>query len=59
VLAHDSTRPEVGVPVARVLAPGLRHLDRRLGPGRLHDVPARLGWVPPGPRELNPVWLFV
>ncbi|MFI2754779.1 TOMM precursor leader peptide-binding protein [Cellulomonas sp. P22] len=59
VLVHDASRPETGVPVARVLAPGLRHLDRRLAPGRLHDVPARLGWVEPGPRELNPVWLFV
>ncbi len=59
VLVHDATRPETGVPVARVLAPGLRHLDRRLGPGRLHDVPARLGWAPPGPLEPNPLWLFV
>ncbi|WP_159066889.1 TOMM precursor leader peptide-binding protein [Cellulomonas timonensis] len=59
VLVHDVTRPETGIPVARVVAPGLRHLDRRLGPGRLHNVPARLGWAPPGPLEPNPVWLFV
>ncbi|MDM8084782.1 TOMM precursor leader peptide-binding protein [Cellulomonas cellasea] len=59
VLVHDATRPETGIPVARVVAPGLRHLDRRLAPGRLHDVPARLGWAPPGPLDPNPVWLFV
>ena len=39
----DQTRPDVGVPVVRVIVPGLRHFYRRFGPGRLYDVPVRLG----------------
>ncbi|HSM06703.1 MAG TPA: TOMM precursor leader peptide-binding protein [Longimicrobiales bacterium] len=61
VWLHDLTRPDVGFPTVRVLVPGLRHFWRRLGPGRLYEVPPRLGWLP-GPRsehELNPVSLFV
>ena len=45
VLVLDLTRPDIGLPVAKVFAPGLRHLWSRLGPGRLYDVPAELGWV--------------
>lgn len=61
VLVHDLTRPDVGFPVARVFVPGLRHFWRRLGPGRLYDVPGALGWVPaPTPEDaINPVSLFV
>lgn len=40
----DCTRPMLGIPVARLLAPGLRSVQRRLGPGRLYDVPVKLGW---------------
>jgi ribosomal protein S12 methylthiotransferase accessory factor len=40
----DLTRPEVGLPVVRAIAPGLRHFWARLGPGRLYDVPVRMGW---------------
>jgi oxazoline/thiazoline synthase len=39
----DQTRPDVGVPVVRVIVPGLRHFYRRFGPGRLYDVPVKLG----------------
>jgi oxazoline/thiazoline synthase len=39
----DQTRPDVGVPVVRVIAPGLRHFYRRFAPGRLYDVPVKLG----------------
>ncbi len=42
-LVLDQTRPDVEVPVARVIVPGLRHFYRRLGPGRLYDVPVKLG----------------
>lgn len=45
VLVHDLTRPDVGFPVVKVIVPGLRHFWRRLGPGRLYDVPVRLGWT--------------
>lgn len=61
VLVHDLTRPDVGLSVARVLAPGLRHFWRRLAPGRLYDVPLRLRWIDRklDERELNPVSIFV
>jgi bacteriocin biosynthesis cyclodehydratase domain-containing protein len=42
-LALDQTRPDVEVPVVRVIVPGLRHFYRRFGPGRLYDVPVKLG----------------
>jgi len=42
-LVLDQTRPDIGVPVVRVIVPGLRHFYRRFGPGRLYDVPVKLG----------------
>ena len=61
VLVHDLTRPDVRFPVVRVIAPGLRHFWRRLGPGRLFDVPVRMGWLehPRSEAEMNPVSMFV
>lgn len=38
----DQTRPDVEVPVVRVIVPGLRHFYRRFAPGRLYDVPVKL-----------------
>ncbi len=57
VLAYDHTRPDVGFPVVRVIAPGLRHFWRRLAPGRLYDVPVSEGLVAHRQREdeLNPI----
>lgn len=57
VLRVDLTRPELGVPVVRVVAPGLRPTGRLLAPGRLYDVPLRLGWVKEKltAAELNPI----
>jgi oxazoline/thiazoline synthase len=43
-LVLDQTRPDIDVPVARVIVPGLRHFYLRLAPGRLYDVPVKLGW---------------
>jgi oxazoline/thiazoline synthase len=56
VLVLDQTRPDVGFPVVRVVAPGLRHFWARFGPGRLYDVPLREGWLSRSndERELNP-----
>jgi bacteriocin biosynthesis cyclodehydratase domain-containing protein len=45
ILVLDQTRPDVGFPVVRVVAPGLRHFWARFGPGRLYDVPVREGWL--------------
>jgi ribosomal protein S12 methylthiotransferase accessory factor len=42
-LVLDQTRPDVEVPVVRVIVPSLRHFYRRFGPGRLYDVPVELG----------------
>jgi len=60
-LVLDQTRPDVGLPVVRVVVPGMRHFWRRLAPGRLYDVPVELGWLkqPLAEEELNPVSCFV
>jgi len=50
IAVFDLTRPDIAFPVVRVVAPGLRHKARRLGPGRLYDVTVRIGWLP-GPRS--------
>jgi ribosomal protein S12 methylthiotransferase accessory factor len=56
-LALDQTRPDIGVPVARVIVPGMRHFYRRFAQGRLYDVPVKLGWRdrPTPESELNPI----
>jgi ribosomal protein S12 methylthiotransferase accessory factor len=61
MLVLDQTRPEVGLPVAKVIVPGLRHFWPRLAPGRLYDVPVKLGWLgrPLGEHELNPIPMFL
>ncbi|MCY4231794.1 MAG: TOMM precursor leader peptide-binding protein, partial [Alphaproteobacteria bacterium] len=37
-LVLDQTRPDIGMPVARVIVPGMRHYWERFAPGRLYDV---------------------
>ena len=61
VLVLDQTRPDIGLPVAKVIVPGLRHYWARFAPGRLYDVPVQLGWLgEPTPEEqLNPIAMFV
>jgi len=56
-LVLDHTRPDIEVPVVRVIVPGLRHFYRRFAPGRLYDVPVKLGWRdrPLPEHELNPL----
>jgi oxazoline/thiazoline synthase len=56
-LVLDQTRPDIEVPVVRVIVPGLRHFYRRFAPGRLYDVPVKLGWRdrPLRENELNPL----
>ncbi|MGH3170028.1 MAG: YcaO-like family protein, partial [Trebonia sp.] len=60
LLAVDMTRPDIGMPVAKVVIPGLRHFWPRFAPGRLFDLPVRLGRVtePTTYEELNPVALY-
>ena len=55
-LVLDQTRPDIGMPVARVVVPGMRHFWARFAPGRLYDVPVAMGWRdrPLAEAELNP-----
>lgn len=61
MLVLDQTRADVGLPVVKVVVPGLRHFWARFAPGRLYDVPVRLGWLPRALREeeLNPIPMFL
>jgi ribosomal protein S12 methylthiotransferase accessory factor len=61
MIVLDQTRPEVGLPVVKVMVPGLRHFWPRFAPGRLYDVPVRLNWLsrPLTEEELNPVAMFL
>lgn len=61
MLVLDQTRPDVGLPVAKVIIPGMRHFWARFAPGRLFDIPVKLGRLDhPVPYEqINPVPLFV
>jgi thiazole/oxazole-forming peptide maturase SagD family component len=56
-LVLDQTRPDIGVPVVRVIVPGFRHFYRRFMRGRLYDVPIKLGLRerPLAESELNPI----
>ena len=56
-LVLNQTRADIEVPVVRVIVPGLRHFYRRFAPGRLYDVPVKLGWRehPLSEHELNPL----
>ncbi|HXW27421.1 MAG TPA: TOMM precursor leader peptide-binding protein [Xanthobacteraceae bacterium] len=56
-LVLDQTRLDIDVPVVRVTVPGMRHFYRRLAPGRLFDVPIKLGLLkqPVPEAELNPI----
>ena len=55
-LVLDQTRPDVGMPVVRVIVPGMRHFWARFAPGRLYDVPVGMGRLkhPLAEADLNP-----
>ncbi|MFE0762108.1 TOMM precursor leader peptide-binding protein [Streptomyces smyrnaeus] len=61
MLVLDQTRPDLGIPVVKVVVPGLRHFWARFAPGRLYEVPVRLGRraEPVDYDRLNPVPVFV
>ncbi|MEW1686392.1 TOMM precursor leader peptide-binding protein [Streptomyces sp. NPDC091265] len=61
LLVLDQTRPDVGLPVVKVVVPGLRPHWARYAPGRLFDVPVELGRLaaPTRYEDLNPVPLFL
>ncbi|RQS12942.1 bacteriocin biosynthesis cyclodehydratase [Burkholderia sp. Bp9002] len=61
VLVVDKTRPDIGLSVAQVIAPGLCHFWPRFGARRLYSVPMQLGWrgTPCDESALNPALLFL
>jgi ribosomal protein S12 methylthiotransferase accessory factor len=61
MLVLDQTRADVGMPVVKVVVPGLRHFWARYAPGRLYDVPVEMGWLkePLREEELNPIPIFI
>lgn len=60
-LVLDQTRPDIGLKVVKVIVPGLRHFWSRFAPGRLYDVPIKMGWLekPFNESELNPIPMFL
>jgi ribosomal protein S12 methylthiotransferase accessory factor len=61
LLVIDMTRPDIGLPVVKVMVPGMRHFWNRYAPGRLYDVPVEQGLLPVALTEdqLNPTVMFV
>ncbi|NEP44677.1 MAG: YcaO-like family protein, partial [Okeania sp. SIO2H7] len=61
MLVLDQSRLDIGLKVVKVIVPGMRHFWKRLGPGRLYEVPVKLGWLERSlsEDELNPfpMWL--
>src|SRR4029079_14773840 len=60
MLVLDPTRSDIGMPVVKVIVPELRHFWPRFAPGRLYDVPVKLGWLsaPLAEEQLNPIMIF-
>jgi ribosomal protein S12 methylthiotransferase accessory factor len=56
MLVLDQTRQDVGLPVVKVIVPGMRSWWARFAPGRLYSIPVRLNWLesPLRENELNP-----
>jgi ribosomal protein S12 methylthiotransferase accessory factor len=56
----NMTHPDVGMPVVKVMVPGMRHFWPRFGPGRLYEVPVTMGWrsTPLTEDELNSTPIF-
>ena len=59
-LVLDQTRPDLGLSVVKVIVPGMRHFWSRFAPGRLYEVPVKMGWLPAplSEEQLNPVPMF-
>jgi oxazoline/thiazoline synthase len=61
MLVLDQTRADIGLRVAKVIVPGMRHMWKRLAPGRLYEVPVKMGWLqqPLVETRLNPfpMWM--
>lgn len=53
----DYARTDTPLACVKVIVPGMRHFWARRGPGRLNEVPARMGWLdaPSSEDDLNPI----
>jgi ribosomal protein S12 methylthiotransferase accessory factor len=60
MLVLDQTQPDIELDVVKVVVPGLRHFWARFAPGRLYDIPVKLGWLtaPLTEEQLNPIAMF-
>ncbi|KZR74880.1 YcaO-like family protein [Prochlorococcus marinus] len=60
IYGANYTSSSIGFPVAKVFIPGMRHFWPRYGPGRLYDVPVKLGYLkkPKSESELNQTGFF-
>ncbi len=56
MLVLDQTRHDVGLPVIKVIVPGMRSWWARFAPGRLYSIPVKLKWLESSLQEsqLNP-----
>ena len=54
ILVLDQTRADVGLPVAKVVMPGMRHFWARFAPGRLYNAPLQKREA-----DLNPAHLIL
>jgi ribosomal protein S12 methylthiotransferase accessory factor len=61
LLVLDQTRPDLQLPVTKVVIPGMRHFWPRFAPGRLFDVPVALQRRRTQTllNELNPIPMFI
>ncbi|MEH2326904.1 MAG: TOMM precursor leader peptide-binding protein [Nostoc sp.] len=61
MLVLDQTRADIKLRVVKVIVPGMRHWWRRLGSGRLYNIPVNMGWLkqPLKENQLNPfpMWM--
>ncbi|WP_161629857.1 TOMM precursor leader peptide-binding protein [Desulfogranum japonicum] len=59
-LVLNQTRPDIRLPVVKVIVPGMRHFWNRFAPGRLYEIPVLLGRQERvlAEYELNPIPMF-
>jgi len=61
MLVLDQTREDVGMPVVKVVVPGMRSWWARFAAGRLYTLPVQIGWLgePRTEANLNPLHLIL
>ncbi len=61
MLVLDQTRKDVGMPVVKVVVPGMRSWWARFAAGRLYTLPVEIGWLekPKTEADLNPSHLIL